>query len=193
MNKRNRRGFTIVELLIGLIIGTILILGMGHVIVQMFTGMAESASFGEATGRVDIIRQMSFDARTADTLIFPATDGATGGWSGGGFAGQQVRFRAVNYDPATTTSSYMFITWESRKSGTAPATDPFDVTRWTLPDTNNDRIENDGTFTRSFSEYNIEIFNVRRISRRNFTVEMQTTEEDEKAHIQLSVTLRNAQ
>jgi prepilin-type N-terminal cleavage/methylation domain-containing protein len=193
MNKRNRRGFTIVELMIGMFIGVILIFGMSHVIVQMFTGIAESGSFGEATGRVDLIRQITFDARTADTLIFPATDGATGAWSGGGFAGQQVRFRAVNYNPTTQVSTYMFITWESRKSGTAPATDTFEVLRWTLADTNNDRIENDGAFTRSFTEHHIEIFNVRRISRRNFTLEMQTTEEGEKAHVQLSVTLRNAQ
>lgn len=193
MRLSKRNGFTLVETLIGLVIGGILLVAIGTIMVFMVDGIAESEDFGTATNRVDIIRQLTFDGRTGDRLIFPATNGATGAWTSGSFTGHQVRFRAMEYDPDTGTSRGRFINWESRRAVGAPSTTPFQVYRFVMEDANGDGLENDGGYTQSFVEGNIERFLVQRTARNNFNVEMETTQNTETAHVQLAVTLRNVQ
>ena len=113
-----RRGFTLVEMLVAMVIGTILIMGMGTVLVTLFSGMRESKDFGTATGRVDLIRQLTFDARTGDEILFPAV-GADGDYASGGNEGDQVQFNSLEYDPGTDTTTTVTVTWESRRPGTA--------------------------------------------------------------------------
>lgn len=185
---KNNRGFTLVEVMIGLVIGTILLLGMGAVMIQLFVGMRESRNFSEATARVDLIRTLNFDARTSDVLFFPATDGATGAYTEGGMNGHQVIFRTVNFDPGTGNTTREWVRWRSERAGNAG---PYTVRRVTQASTGGTPGTTWGT--PRFTQPGIETFNVQRITRNNFTLEMNTQEGEESAHVLFSVTLRNAQ
>lgn len=184
-----RKGVTLMELIIAMAVSTILILGMGMVLVVLFRGMGESRDFAALTGRVDLIRQLSFDARTGEALLYPSTDWtasysatATGngsGWyTGGGFEGHRVQFTAVDFNPVTLAETRNNITWESRR--TISSSDPYDVYRWVNVETN-PRFGQDG----------VTQFEVIRQSARAFTVIMQSTEGTESVTVQLAVTLRN--
>ncbi len=191
MKRKDLRGFTLVEVLVGLVVGTILLLGMGTMVIHLFTGIADSGDFAEATGKIDTIRQLTFDARTGEELLFPTTNGTSGAWTSGGFSGHQVRFRAIDFDPDTGVSTRTFINWESRRPMTASPNDPYTVFRWVQRDTNGDRLENDGGYVLTFQEFGVDLFTVRRETRNNFSVEMRAKENEESAHIQMSVSLRN--
>lgn len=184
-----RKGVTLMELIIAMSVSTILVLGMGMVLVVMFRGMGESQDFATLTGRVDLIRQLTFDARTGDTLIYPSTDytaaysaTATGNGSGyyasGGFVGHRVQFNAVRYNPTTMVDTPEAITWESRRP--TSSSDPYTVYRWVNVET-----------TPRFGQDNIVQFEVIRQNARSFTVQMQSVEGTESVTVQLAVTLRN--
>lgn len=185
--RANRRGFTLVEVLVTMFAATILIMGMGIVLVTLFTGMRESRDFANATGRVDLIRQMTFDARTGDSIIFPAVDGLPGDYVAGGNEGDQVMFNSIEFDPATDTSSDVTITWESRRA--LASSDPYIVYRFIdrIPESPAD--PSDDTMT--FAQGDITLFNVVRSSMEGFNVRIQTTENSESIEIDLAVTLRN--
>lgn len=184
-----KRGVTLMELIIAMAVSTILILGMGMVLVVMFRGMGESQDFATLTGRVDLIRQLTFDARTGDALVYPSTDytvaysaTATGNGSGyyssGGFVGHRVQFNAVRYNPITMADIPEAITWESRRP--TSSTDPYTVYRWVNTETNP-----------RFGQEGVVQFEVIRQNARSFTVQMQSVEGTEQVTVQLAVTLRN--
>lgn len=188
-NQTARKGVTLIELIIGMAISSIIILGMGMVLVVLFRGMGESQDFASLTGRVDLIRQLSFDARTGDALLYPDTDytasysaTATGNGSGyyasGGFVGHRVQFNAVRYNPITMADIPEAITWESRRP--TSSSDPYTVYRWVNAETNP-----------RFGQDNIVQFEVIRQNARSFTVQMQSVEGTEQVTVQLAVTLRN--
>ena len=177
MRRHNgRKGFTLIELMVSASIGTILMFGMGAALFTLFQGMRESRDFFNATERVDLIRQLSFDARTGNAITFPLADG-TGAYSNGPNNGHMVEFNSLRYDPVADTTTTVNILWESVRPIATPA-DPFQVNRFV-----------DGTFT--FGQSNITDFTVTRTSNRNFTVVTSTVEGDENVGVQLSVTLRN--
>ena len=133
----NRGGFTLIEMLVAMVVGAILIMGMGTVLVTLFTGMRESKDFADATGRVDLVRQLTFDARTGNRIAFPVTDGATGDYTFGGNEGDQVQFNSLRYDVGTDTTSDVTVTWESRRPAGSPIGTEYTVFRFidTTPET----------------------------------------------------------
>ena len=189
-NRKGRRGVTLVELLVALAVSTILIMGMGMVMVTLFTGMRESRNFFEATSRVDLIRQLSFDARTGESIRFPSTDGTAGDYAAGGFVGDQIQFDSLQFDPVTDTTTTATITWESRRAAAAPATDPYTVFRF-YDATPEYPTNNAGDDTLTFAQGNMTFFDVVRQSSDSFTVSMETIEDTETVQVELAVTLRN--
>lgn len=201
-DRGQRRGFTLIEVLLAAGGATILLVGIGTVMVMMFTGLKQSADFFEATSSVDMVRQMTFDARTGEDLVYPDTDfdslnydeQTEGFGSGyydpeGGNHGHRTIFRAVEYDPVAETSSRVFITWESRRPTAQAWTSPCNVARIIdQADLFNQPV---GAPVETFNQGGIEIFHITRISESNFNVVMQAVKDDEKAHVQLAVTLRN--
>ena len=177
MRKRSaRKGFTLIELMVSMAIGSMLMLGMGMVMVTLFVGMRQSRDFFDATERVDLIRQLSFDARTGNAITFPLANGS-GAYSNPPNNGHMVSFDSLRYDPILDTTTTVNIVWESVRPIATP-TDPMTVNRFV-----------DGTFT--FGQGNITNFTVNRTSNRNFTVVTSTVEGDENVEVQLAVTLRN--
>lgn len=188
LRNTNRRGFTLVEMLVAMVVSSILILGMGGVLVTLFTGMRESKEFATATDRVDLIRQLSFDARTGNRILFPPTDGTPGDYSSGGFTGDQVMFNSLRYDPGTDTTTTVTITWESRRPSAAP-TDPYTVYRF-IDDTPEDpAVPGDDIFT--FGQTGLINFDIVRNTSNSFSATMESEEGDESVQVQLAVTLRN--
>lgn len=186
--RSRRRGFTLVEIMVGMIVSSVLLMGMGVVMVVLFTGMRESRDFAEATGAVDLIRQLSFDARTGNRILFPATDGTPGDYSAGGFTGDQITFNSLRYDPGTDTTTTVTITWESRRPIANP-TDPFTVNRF-IDDTPEDPANPaDDVFT--FGQSGLLNFDIVRNSSNSFSATMQNSSGDETVEVQLAVTLRN--
>lgn len=188
LHKMNRRGFTLVEMLVAMAVSTILIFGMGTVMVTLFKGMRESRNFADATGGVDLIRQLSFDARTGNRILFPATDGAPGDYSSGGFTGDQIMFNSLRYDPGTDTTTTVTITWESRRPSAAPA-DPYDVFRFIDETPEDPANPADDLFT--FGQSGLLSFDIVRTSSNSFSASMQNSSGDETVQVQLAVTLRN--
>lgn len=195
-HRRQRRGFTLVEVLVALVAGSILLFGMGSVLVMLYRGFNESHNFAEATMRVDLIRQLSFDARTGRLITYPtAWDpngtpmASRGDYSSGGNVGDRVQFVSLQYDPVTFTTTPFMITWQSRRAAAAPPTDPFNVERWIQQtDANNVPI---GTASLTFDQSQISSFEVIRTTIRSFNVNMQSVEGGETATVQLVVTCRN--
>jgi prepilin-type N-terminal cleavage/methylation domain-containing protein len=185
-----RRGFTLIELVLGMTISTIVLLAAGTVLFQVFGGFREMTAFNEAIMRVDLIRQLNFDARTADWLISPATDGADGAYNEGGFHGERVFFRSVVYDPVAETDSWSYIIWQSSRPNTAPG-DPFTVRRFRHTNGGPTPPASPGDYTPTFSQGDITVFEVRRVNSRNFNVSMRTEFDGEAAAVEMSVTLRN--
>ena len=188
----SRRGFTLVELLVGMVISTILIMGMGLVMVTLFTGMRESKDFADATGRVDLIRQLTFDARTGNEILFPTVNspaaGSVGDFTAGGFTGDQVMFNSLDYDPVGDTTSDVTITWESRRPSGSP-TDPYIVYRF-VDETPEDPADPSDDEMR-FAQGDITAFDIIRTSDTSFTASITTTQNSEVVAIDLAVTLRN--
>lgn len=188
LRSTRRTGFTLVEMLVALAVSTILIMGMGLVLVTLFTGMRESKHFADATGGVDLIRQLSFDARTGNRIIFPATDGAPGDYSSGGFTGDQIMFNSLRYDPGTDTTTTVTVTWESRRPSAAP-TDPYTVYRFIDTTPEDPANPADDTFT--FGQAGLLNFDIVRNTSNSFSATMQNSSGDETVQVQLAVTLRN--
>ncbi|MCA8915846.1 MAG: type II secretion system protein [Planctomycetes bacterium] len=188
LSRNSRRGFTLVELLVGMVVSTILIMGMGIVMVTLFTGMRESKDFANATGRVDLIRQLTFDARTGNDIIFPATDGTTGYYVGTGYTGHQIQFNSLRYDPVGDTTSDVTITWESRIPNATP-TDPFIVYRFVDETPEDPPVPGDDVMT--FAQDDITTFTILRNSTTSFSAAITTTENSEVVAVELAVTLRN--
>lgn len=183
-----RRGFTLVEVLVGLVVSTILLMGMGVVMVVLFRGMRESSNFSQATGSVDLIRQLSFDARTGNRIRFPATDGTAGDYSSGGFTGDQIMFDSLRYDPGTDTTTTVTITWESRRPSAAP-TDPYHVYRFIDETPEEPANTADDVFT--FGQSGLLSFDIVRNTSKSFSATMENESGDESVQVQLAVTLRN--
>lgn len=183
-----RRGFTLVEMMVGMAIASILILGMGVVLITLFTGMRESRDFAIATDRVDLIRQLSFDARTGNRILFPATDATPGDYTAGGFTGDQIMFDSLRYDPGTDTTTTVTITWESRRP-TANPTDPYTVYRFTDDTPEYPAVPGDDLFT--FGQDGLINFDIVRHTANAFSVTMRSQEDDQAVEIQLAATLRN--
>ncbi len=190
MQRSTRRGMSLIELTVAMAISAIVLSTIGFVLVMMTNGFNEMEDFGNATGRVDMIRLLTFDARTGDSMLFPTTNGANGAYTDGSANGHRVRFRAIEYNPTTESSTPVFIQWESRRTGN---TGPYVVSRWRMVDANNNNIDDDGSYTQTFGESPVQVFTIQRVNRQNFNIEMETTEGNETAHVQLAVTLRNVQ
>ena len=189
--KRNtRRGVTLVELMVALVISTIILIGMGLVLVTLFRGMRESRNFFEATSRVDLIRQLTFDARTGNAIRFPLANGAPGDYAAGGFVGDQIQFDSVQFDPVADTTNTVTITWESRRPATAPLTDPYTVFRF-IDTTPEYPVNNPADDVFTFAQENISFFEVERVAADSFNVSMETVQASETVQIDLAVTLRN--
>lgn len=188
LRRVNRRGFTLIEMLVALVVSSILLLGMGGVLMTLFAGMRESKEFATATDRVDLIRQLSFDARTGNRILFPATNGTPGDYSAGGFTGDQIMFNSLRYDPGTDTTTTVTITWESRRPTAAP-TDPYTVYRF-IDDTPEDPANPaDDLFT--FGQSGLINFDIVRNASNSFSATMESEEGGESVQVQLAVTLRN--
>jgi prepilin-type N-terminal cleavage/methylation domain-containing protein len=189
--RKRHRGFTLIELLIGMSIGTILLFAIGGIMFQVFGGFREMAAFNQAILRVDLIRQLNFDARTGDWLLFPATDGTSGAYTEAGFTGQQIRFRTVVFDPVAETDSWTYIIWQSARPTTAPLDDPFIVRRFVHENGGATPPASAGDYTLTFGQGEISTFEVFRVNSRNFNVSMRTEFDGEAAAVEMSVTLRN--
>jgi prepilin-type N-terminal cleavage/methylation domain-containing protein len=195
--KTKRRGFTLIELIIGMSVSVILLLAVGTVMVSVFGGFRQMAGFNQAIEAVDMIRQLNFDARTGDRLSHPVNNGDDGAYSDGTIEGQQVRFRAINYDPVTETDSVDWIAWASDRPTTADPGDPYTVRRWIAQtafvpsDPLGQTPPSAGAFTQTFGQGGIDVFDVQRVSDNNFTVRMRTTFDGEAAAVDMSITLRN--
>lgn len=191
---RKTRGFTIIELMVSLVIATIIVMGMGMVLVTLFTGMRESRDFFEATSRVDLIRQLTFDARTGNSIRFPATDGTPGDYASGGFVGDQIQFDALQFDPDANAgageTTTVTITWESRRPSAAPLTDPYSVFRF-IDVTPEFPTSNPSDDVQTFGQSGINYFDVVRVADDSFTVSMETEQGDETVQVELAVTMRN--
>ncbi|MCB9932791.1 MAG: type II secretion system protein [Planctomycetes bacterium] len=183
-----RRGFTLVEVLVGITVSSILIMGMGIVMVSLFRGMRESRDFADATGGVDLIRQLSFDARTGNRILFPATDGTPGDYVSGPNTGDQIMFNSLRYDPLTDTTTTVTITWESRRPIASP-TDPYTVFRFTDDTPEDPANPADDLFT--FGQGGLLNFDIVRNSSDSFSATMQSQQGSESVQVQLAVTLRN--
>ncbi len=191
---RRSRGFTLIEVMIAMVAASILLFGMGSVLVMIYRGFNESRNFAEMTSRVDLIRQLSFDARTGRNILFPTNwdvNGtpldSRGDYASGGNVGDRIQFVSLRFD-GTTTTPFM-ITWQSRRPAAAPVTDPYNVERWIQEvDATNTPI---GTATLSFDQNKINSFEVIRTTIRSFSVNLSTTELTETASVQLVVTCRN--
>lgn len=186
----SRKGVTLVELMVAVAISTIVVLAMGMVLVLLFRGLRESRDFFNATDRVDLIRQLTFDARTGNAIRFPTVDGAPGDYAAGGFVGDQVQFDALQFDPVADTTTTVTITWESRRPSSAPATDPYTVFRF-VDDTPEYPTNNPADDVMSFGQSNINFFEIVRVSNDSFTASLETTEGAETIQVDLAVTLRN--
>jgi prepilin-type N-terminal cleavage/methylation domain-containing protein len=186
--RSTRKGFTLIEVMVAMFAGMILIGGMGIVLFTLFTGMRESQDFATATGRVDLIRQMTFDARTGDSIIFPDTDGMDGDYTFAGNTGDQVMFNSITYDPVGDTTTDVTITWESRRPIASP-TDPYTVYRFI--DSAPESPANPSDDVMTFAQGDITGFDVTRTSMEGFFVRIETTEASEVIEIELAVTLRN--
>lgn len=192
----SRRGFTLIEVLIAMIAASILLLAMGSVLFMIFRGFNESRDFANATNRVDLIRQLSFDARTGRTVTYPTTwdiNGtpmtSRGDYSSGGNEGDRVQFVSLRYDAGTGVTTPFMITWQSRRPTGSPVGTPYNVERWIQQtDALNVPI---GAATLSFDQNKINSFEVIRTTVRTFSVNLQTTEGAETASVQLVVTCRN--
>jgi prepilin-type N-terminal cleavage/methylation domain-containing protein len=188
MKRSSRKGFTLIELIIGIVIAGILLLAIAFVTIQMMGGLRETAEFSEVTGRVDIIRQLTFDARAADRIVFPLTDGASGAYSSGGVSGQQMRLRVMSYDPVTDVTTPTFVQWAS--AGSASATE-VRVTRASMVDGNDNGLEDDGGYTVNFGQDHISKFGITRIDASNIEVGMYTTFGEESVESVFGISLRN--
>lgn len=194
---RSRQGFTLIEMMVAMIVGAILIMGMGTVMVLLFTGMRESRDFADATGRVDLVRQLTFDARTGDNIIFPGEPDFLGGetyaanppqgdYVFGGNEGDQVRFNSLAYDPIGDTTSDVTVTWESRRPAGSPVGTMYTVFRF-----KDDTPLTPGDDVQTFGQGNITSFEIERTTVDSFSASFETTENDETVAVQLAVTLRN--
>ncbi|MEZ5992522.1 MAG: prepilin-type N-terminal cleavage/methylation domain-containing protein [Planctomycetota bacterium] len=190
IQKSKRRGFTLIELMVAMVVGTILIMGMGMVLVVLFRGMNESKDFAEATGRVDLVRQLTFDARTGNSIAFPATDGAVGNYTSGGNEGDQVQFNSLSYDVGTDTTSDVTVTWESRRPAGSPAGTPYTVYRFidTTPEVGANNPADD---VQTFGQANIIDFDIVRNTSDSFSATFSSKENSEVVQVELAVTLRN--
>jgi prepilin-type N-terminal cleavage/methylation domain-containing protein len=194
----NRRGFTLIELIIGMVLGSVILITIGLVMFQVFGGFREMTAFNENIIRVELIRQLNFDGRTADSLLHPATNGATGSF-GAQHGAQMVQFRSIIYTPgdeetAIGTDEMSYVIWESsRPNSEVPftvrrfATNPAPRTATVNPPADRNQ------YRQTFAQEGITRFDVRRESARNFTVQMRTELDGEAAAVDLSITLRNVQ
>jgi len=188
--RKQRRGVTLVELMIAMSITTILLFAIGGVTFTIYGGFREMTAFNEAITRIDIIRQLNFDARTGDWLIAPATDGADGFYNESGFNGHRVMFRSVVFDPVVETDSWSYIIWQSSRPNTAPG-DPYIVRRFVHANGGPNPPASAGDYVLSFGQGDITLFEVQRVNTRNFTVKMRSEFDGEAANVDMSVTLRN--
>lgn len=192
MNGR-RRGFTLVEVLIAMVAGSILLMGMGSVLFMIWRGFNETRDFSEATQRIDMIRQLNFDGRTGRSISFPTTwdlNGATttsrGDYTGTGVTGDRVQFISLEFDTATNTTTPYMVTWQSL---TATGAAPYRVQRWRQPvDALNQLL---GTAVLTFDQTNVQSFEIIRTTNKAFSINMQAIEGAETATIQMVVTCRN--
>lgn len=181
---RSRRGVTMIELMVAMVAGVILLWGLSTLLVLLWTGMGESRDFAEAVNRVELIRQLSFDARTGQRILSPTTDGAAGNYTSGGVEGDRIQFESLHFDPGTDTTSVWTITWESQRPAGSPVGTPYSVIRWLN--------KNDGGGTNwTFNQNQITSFEVVRNTGSSFSVAIETTEAQETMQIQLAPTLRN--
>lgn len=189
--RNQNRGFTIIEMTMAMAISTIVITGMAIVMVLLIQGTEDSKDFARATGRIDLIRQLTFDGRTGSQIVFPTADspavGSAGTYSAAGQEGHRVDFVAKEYDSGTGTTNDVLITWLSRRPAGSPSGTPYVVERW------HDTTPYDGNAngSLSFGESNIADFTVTRRSIDEFEVYLKAEEGDESAEILLTIALRN--
>jgi type II secretory pathway pseudopilin PulG len=201
---QRRRGFTIAELLIGLVAGTIMMLGMGAVMFQMYRGFDESRDFGEATNRIDLIRSLQFDARTARAILFPTASSATGSLptslgdvngaidaTFAGSEGDRVQFVSLQFDSTTNTTTPFRITWQSRRPAGSPAGTLYTVERWIVQVDNTNTPVSSPAQRLSFQQPRVGTFEIIRTNNNAFRVDMRAVENAETAAIQMQVTCRN--
>ncbi len=205
---RNRRGFTLLEVIIAMVATVILVTGMGSILMLMFTGLNESRDFQISTARVDLIRHLTFDGRTGSNIDFPAVS-SNGQYTaytstvlGASVTGHRVVFTASDYDPATGVTTPTDVRWESQTidlsdPDNTSGTDTVLVVRYiedlTATSGTRDPIVTASTdWIEKFQESGIDKFWILRdASLNNFTVEIESSEGTEEADVQLSVTLRN--
>lgn len=185
-----RRGFTLIEMLVAMVVGAILIMGMGMVLVTLFTGMRESQDFADATGRVDLVRQLTFDARTGNTIQFPVTDGAAGDYTFGGNEGDQIQFNSLRYDVGTDTTTDVTVTWESRRPAGSPMGTEYTVYRF-IDTTPESPVNNPADDLQTFGQAGIIDFDIVRNSSDSFQASFSSQEGTETVAVELAVTLRN--
>jgi prepilin-type N-terminal cleavage/methylation domain-containing protein len=187
--RQSKRGFTLIELMVAMIAALIVLLGMGSVLFLMFGGMIESRQFLNSTSAIDLTRELTFDARPADRLFFPATNGATGEYGDGSLKGHQVVFRTSYYNPTTNVTQRAWVRWRSEITG-SETDGRFLVRRYVQWHGNDVPDANWGTPT--FTEIGFTRFDVRRVSASTFSVEMRNEGSKEAAHTIFSPAMRNA-
>ncbi|MHC4841916.1 MAG: type II secretion system protein [Planctomycetota bacterium] len=213
MSKRTaNKGFTLIEIIMGVTCSIILILGMGSILMLQFQGLNESEDFREASARVDLIRHLTFDGRTGSGITFPATQGANGIYTsysstilGSSVTGHRVIFTAADYDPVTEVTTPTDVRWESQTTDLGdPSNSDYLTDNVTLVvarfiedlsatgGTSDPVVTTPSHWILRFQEHNIDQFLVtREATEDTFLVQIKTHEGDEDADIQLAVTLRN--
>ncbi|MDC1142815.1 hypothetical protein OAU50_06960 [Planctomycetota bacterium] len=209
--RTTNKGFTLLEIIVGVAASILLIMGMGSILMLQFQGLNESSDFREASARVDLIRHLTFDGRTGSSISFPAasTSGVYPAYSsavlGASVRGHRVVFTASDYNPITGVTTPTEVRWESQ---TTDVTDP-DNSDYLTDDVQiivvrfiEDLTATGGTrepvvatptdWIVRFEEHGIDQFLVSRdASDDTFNVEIKTHEGDQDADIQLAVTMRN--
>lgn len=109
---RRRRGFTLVEMTISIVVLSVLILASGGILIFLARGQIEVRDDNDAQNRLEIVRDaMVADFQAGTNIVFPTGAGDTGATSGG----QEVNVQSVHYNAGTdvvTNKRYRW-NWQS--------------------------------------------------------------------------------
>lgn len=180
MRLRSRRGFTLIEMTMALMVMSILILASGGILIFLARGQNEARDDNDVQNRLELVREMIVsDFRPGRTILTPATAGGTG---------TEVQVETLDYNPATGNTTVRRYRWAFASNT---------ITRYVATETGTP-----GTFTaetQTISQSNIATFSVTRFNdgdgtltndrRLDFT--LTATQGTQSASIAFTVMLRN--
>lgn len=177
---RSRRGFTLIEMTMALMVMSILILASGGILIFLARGQNEARDDNDVQNRLELVREMIVaDFRPGRAILTPNTAGGTG---------TSVEVETLDYNPATGNTTVRRYRWTFASNT---------ITRYVATET-----ATPGTFsaeTQTISQSNIATFSVTRFNdgdgllsndrRLDFT--LTATQGTQSASIAFTVMLRN--